>query len=717
MHINLQKFLIKQISISFIKYVDEIISTKANNINKNAIEKEKINILGKLMSISMILIQCEESWEIKYLGIKLLHKLIIKFSTIKDIRGDDDSLLIQQYEVQISSCIKNIFISKSKSPVTFKAISKGFNLIYMFLTISISNDTEFIKKFNEYIHFLDILKKTKNKNSKIQLDNNNFKFCSEKEENIINTKFFILLCKLFISSFTKKSFNIKYIHNKNEEKIIEFYSSNMAEEIKNDLKEMFIENINNFAEHLKDIMYWVYENILDEKEKNNLNYSKKLGLKYASVFLTTISILLHNNELKNYENIFDNEFIEFLCKLIFYLIKQINIYKNCKDAIIYIIDIFSAIISNKIFKLNYNIYSLCINEFTDLIKINEFKENKNFLLLFQKFNDSLLNDDNNFSNEDTITLIKKESELIKSIKSNYSSNFNSIFIIIYNNFILKIIKLYNKDNKELLYNEEFKYYIKLLFDFYKNNNDNNISKLLLEKIFTILLNINNDKNELFMINIEELINTLIALNDNFQKFFTLFYIVIQYISKSSNMEYIKEIKNFYIKQALNNKNNLYDISNKSILLSVTQMNNSNLIQFISEYLESIFNDDENNIGFSQDIQKIIIIYIQNEKNDNLRQNIIKNTIKYLNVNKEAMEIKDSCKFILGIIKINNNDNNLINDEEIKNLLNDEFKKELNEMIGINENKNTNEEKKNNENQKEEKNEDEGEDEDFDEVEG
>ena len=717
MHINLQKFLIKQISISFIKYVDEIISTKANNINKNAIEKEKINILGKLMSISMILIQCEESWEIKYLGIKLLHKLIIKFSTIKDIRGDDDSLLIQQYEVQISSCIKNIFISKSKSPVTFKAISKGFNLIYMFLTISISNETEFIKKFNEYIHFLDILKKTKNKNSKIQLDNNNFKFCSEKEENIINTKFFILICKLFISSFTKKSFNIKYIHNKNEEKIIEFYSSNMAEEIKNDLKEIFIENINNFAEYLKDIIYGVYENILDEKEKNNLNYSKKLGLKYASVFLTTISILLHNNELKNYEKIFDNEFIEFLCKFIFYLIKQINIYKNCKDAIIYIIDIFSAIISNKIFKLNYNIYSLCINEFTDLIKINEFKENKNFLLLFQKFNDSLLNDDNNFSNEDTITLIKKESELIKSIKSYYSSNFNSIFIIIYNNFILKIIKLYNKDNKELLYNEEFKYYIKLLFDFYKNNNDNNISKLLLEKIFTILLNINNDKNELFMINIEELINTLIALKDNFQKFFTLFYIVIQYISKSSNMEYIKEIKNFYIKQALNNKNNLYDISNKSILLSVTQMNNSNLIQFISEYLESIFNDDENNIGFSQDIQKIIIIYIQNEKNDNLRQNIIKNTIKYLNVNKEAMEIKDSCKFILGIIKINNNDNNLINDEEIKNILNDEFKKELNEMIGINENKNTIEEKKNNENQKEEKNEDEGEDEDFDEVEG
>ena len=164
----------------------------------------------------------------KILRNKLLHKLIIKFSTIKDIRGDDDSLLIKQYEVQTSNCIKNIFISKSKSPLTFKAILKGFNLIYLFLTISISNDTEFIKKFNEYIHFLDILTKINNKNNKFKIENNNFNFFSKKEEIIVNCKYFILVFKLFISSFTKKSFNIKYIHNKNVEKEVEFYSSNMA---------------------------------------------------------------------------------------------------------------------------------------------------------------------------------------------------------------------------------------------------------------------------------------------------------------------------------------------------------------------------------------------------------------------------------------------------------------------------------------------------------
>ena len=745
LHINLQKFLIKQITKSLIKYVDEIINTKTNNNNKNIIEKVKLDILGKLMSTSMILIQCEESWEIKYLGIKLLHKLVIKYSNIKDLRSDDDSLLIQQYEVQISSCIKNIFISKSKSPVTFKSISKGFNLIYLFLTISISNDIEFIKKFNEYIHFLDFLGQNENKDNKDNKDNNtvkignkNFNYCSEKEENIINCRFFILLCKLFISSFTKSNFSINYIHDKKEEKKIEFFSSNMAEEIKNDFKNKFIENINNFCDNLKNIMYKIYQNILnknDEEENDNisnisLDQSHKLALKYASVFLTTISVLLHNNnELKNYENIFDNQFIKFLCELIFYLIKQINInkYKNSTNSIFYIIDIFSSLISNKIFKLYYDLYLLCLNEFNDIIQINEFKENKNILLLFQKFNDKLLNEENNFSEESNISLIKKESELIKILKNNYSSNFNSILIIIYNSFILKIIKIYNKDNKEFLFNEEFKYYTNLLFDNYYNNNDNNISKIILEKIFTILLNINNDKNELFKIYIEQLVNTLIKLNDNFQKFFTLFYIIIQYISKYSNTELIKELKNYYIQQVLDINNKLYDVTSKSMLLSVTQMNNPNLIQFINEYLNAIFNSDENNnnFNFTQEMQKLIILYIQNEKDDKLRQNIIKYIIKYLNNNKEAMPVKNACTFVLGIVKINNSDNQIINDEDIKNLYNEEFKNQINELLNINNCKENNDNEKKeeentagNENKKEGGNNDEeGEDDDFDEVEG
>ena len=717
LHINLQKFLIKQISKNLIKYVDEILITKTTNNNKNIIEKTKLDILGKLMSISMILIQCEESWEIKYLGIKLLHKLVIKYSNIKDTRSDDDSLLIQQYEVQISSCIKNIFISKSKSPVTFKSISKGFNLIYLFLTVSISSDVEFIKKFNEYIHFLDFLQENKNNTIK----NNNFNYCSEKEENIVNCRYFILLCKLFISSFTKTNFNISYISKNKNEKKIEFYSSNMSEEIKNDLKNKFIDNCKNFVENLKNVMYKMYKNILNKNENKNaingnLDSSNKYLLKYSSVFLTTISILLHNNELKNYEIIFNTEFIQFLYKLILFLINQINRFKNSKTAIFYIIDIFSSLLSNKIFKLNNDLYLLFINEFNELIKLNEFKENKNILSLFQKFNDNLLN------NEDKLILIKKESELIKLFKEKYSSSFNSTFITIYTNYILKLIKLYNeenKENKELLFIEEFKFYSNLLYDIYFNNNDNNISKILLEKIFTILLNITNDKKALFILYINSLINTLIKLSQNFQKFFTLFYIIIQFISKSSNIELTKQLKNAYIKEVLIPNNKLYEVTIKSFLLSVTQMNNPNLIQFINEYLDNIFNSDTNKNNFGQEIQKLIILYIQNEKNENPRQNIIKLIIKYLNENKDCMPIKNACTFVLGIVKINGNDNNLINDEEVKKLYNEEFKKELNEINASNNKDNKNEEKKDeNEQKKEEQNNEEvGDEDDFDEVEG
>ena len=724
LHINLQKFLIKQISKSLIKYVDEIISTKTNNINKNNIEKLKVDILSKLMSISMILIQCEESWEIKYLGIKLLQKLIIKYSNIKDIRGDDDSLLIQQYEVQISSCIKNIFISKSKSPVTFKSISKGFNLIYLFLTISISNDTEFIKKFNEYIHFLDFLYNIKNKNNNTQIGNNNFNYCSEKEENIVNCRFFILLCKLFISSFTKKNFSIKYINNK-EEKVIDFYSSNMAEEIKNDLKEKFIKNISNFYENLKNIMYNLYDDFIYKIEDNNiininLNFSMKLCLKYSSIFLTSISILLHNNELQNIEKILDEKFIQFLCELIFYLLKQINLFKKSRDGFLYILDIFSSLISNKVFKLNYELYDFCLQKFNELIDINEYKGSKNFILLFQKFNDSLLSKENQFSNENDILIIKKESELIKKIKNNFSSEFNSVLILIYNSYILKIIDIYNEDNKNQLFIEEFKLYSSILYDIYLNNQDNNISKLLLEKIYTILLYINNEKKELFSMFIESLVNTLVGLNENFQKFFTLFYLIIQYISKSSKTELANEIKKYYIKEVLNKK--LINTTNKSLLLSVSQMNNPNLIKFIYEYLDTLYNSEESESNiFSLENQKLIILYVQNEKNDDQRKNIIKSIIKYLN--KENKPIKEGCNFILGLIKINNSDNNLINEEEIKNLFNDEFKKQLNELSDTFNNNNNNSQnngeqnKENNESKKEENNEDEENDEDFDEVEG
>ena len=508
--INIQKFLIKEISKNLVDYIQEILSAKTNFSNKNIIEKSKIDMLSKLMSLSMIIVQCEESWEIKYLGIKLLYKLIKIFSNVKDSRTDDDSLLIQQYEVQISSCIKNIFSSKSKSPSNFKSIIKGINLIYLFLTISISNDIEYIQKFNEYIHFIDLIE-NKNKDLKEIINKNNkFSFCSEKEENIIKYRYFILICELFVSCYTKKDFNIKYIQKSNKGKTISIHSSLMAEEIKNFLKEKFSTNISNFCLLLKKYIYVMYEClIIIKEEENNINrnlyYSDKLRLKYASLFLTVISIILHNNLLKNYEEIFDKSFLKFLYELIFYLIKCIQTYKDSKDAIFYIIDIYSSIIGNNNLKLNNEICALFFNEFNNIINIDDFKENKNLISLYNKFSERLTNSENDLTKENNIILLKKETELIKSLRNNYSSRFDSVFIVLYFNYILRILK--QQDSKELI--DEFKYYNKLLFEIFYNSNDNSVNKLLLEKIYTILINMNvNTKDELNIF-LKEVLDVLI----------------------------------------------------------------------------------------------------------------------------------------------------------------------------------------------------------------
>ena len=112
------------------------------------------------------------------------------------------------------------------------------------------------------------------------------------------------------------------------------------------------------------------------------------------------------------------------------------------------------------------------------------------------------------------------------------------------------------------------------------------------------------------------------------------------------------------------------------------------------------------------MQKIILLYIQNEKNNELRKAIIKSIIKYLNENKDIMAIKDACNFILGIVKINKEDTNLINDEEIKNLLKEEFKNQIDEITKPTEN----DQSSKNSQVKEDNKDNEDDDEDFNEVE-
>ena len=80
-----------------------------------------------------------------------------------------------------------------------------------------------------------------------------------------------------------------------------------------------------------------------------------------------------------------------------------------------------------------------------------------------------------------------------------------------------------------------------------------------------------------------------------------------------------------------------------------------------------------------------------------------------------MAIKDACNFILGITKINKDDNDLINEEEVQNLFNEEFKNQMNELTNVIEI--TKEQNDKNIETKEEHKDNDDDDDDFDEVEG
>ena len=125
----------------------------------------------------------------------------------------------------------------------------------------------------------------------------------------------------------------------------------------------------------------------------------------------------------------------------------------------------------------------------------------------------------------------------------------------------------------------------------------------------------------------------------------------------------------------------------------------------------------NNFGI--EIQKLIIIYIQKEQNDNSRQNLIKNICLFLNKNNDLISNKEISNFIINLVKINTKDNELLNENFIENF-NEELKQnildtikskpEINEIGDDKKEKNKEEKKEESDNVGED-------DEDFDEVEG
>ena len=96
---------------------------------------------------------------------------------------EDNSLLLQQYEAQINSCIKTLFTYTNSIKSTFSSIK----LFYYVLSIPITNDNTLIKKTT---NFIDI---------KILLSKNVQTSFSEKFDHLLICKKYNFFCDLYLS--------------------------------------------------------------------------------------------------------------------------------------------------------------------------------------------------------------------------------------------------------------------------------------------------------------------------------------------------------------------------------------------------------------------------------------------------------------------------------------------------------------------------------------
>ena len=76
LHVNVKKFLLKSLKTTLnlnLFYNVDLKSTNQKSQGKKALKLGGlIDFLNTYMNLSLLLISCEESWEIKYVGVKLL---------------------------------------------------------------------------------------------------------------------------------------------------------------------------------------------------------------------------------------------------------------------------------------------------------------------------------------------------------------------------------------------------------------------------------------------------------------------------------------------------------------------------------------------------------------------------------------------------------------------------------------------------------------------
>jgi len=313
LHVNLKIFLIKsltnclKITLFNISKISQTTNSNNNNINSS---QRYLEFLNHFISIAMVLILSEECWDIKVNGVNLLIEIIKRFSKIKDDRVDDNSLLIQQYEAQISSCIKMIFGNN----FSIESLFKGMDLLYSYVCIPITTDYSYVKRIESFID-IDLHK------------NNPGTIFSEKYDHFFITKKLKFFCRLYMTSLLSKNkmaalgVNNPIISSGFSEnlKSICVFNSDVSEldiygetlETTKYLVEYFDLNLGKFFKNLFDMLS-DFNIILNSDPKfaknyksyeflasgNRIAYSYKKVHKYSQIYLKILSLILLDKRTK-----------------------------------------------------------------------------------------------------------------------------------------------------------------------------------------------------------------------------------------------------------------------------------------------------------------------------------------------------------------------------------------------------------------------------------
>jgi hypothetical protein len=559
-HLCVKKYLIK--SLKHCLYL--LLESMGTNIKGNLSNSQMfLEILNYFMSISMVLISCEECWEIKYKGVELLYQVIRKFANIKDTRVDDNSLLIQQYEAQINSCLKIIFTN------TFNILSvfKGMKLLYQYITIPITTDNNYLKKTN---NFIDI---------NIKSHHQALPSFSEKYDHLLICKRLNFYCKLYLTGIKSRQFDTVSVENSSIYTKEIYFENLPGVDIINEFfvnnYEQFFMNLFNMLEDFFVVLTYDRKSARNYKDYHfiqngdGISFSHDKMMKYSLDYLKVISLIVND---KKFLNLLKTSYkIDNIICLIFYHINFLAIRRlqpvdtdkisytvysdedvteklkekisfNClltNDLLGVLANLFNSNVVTisklsffELLKSTVNLFTisnddidvklfrlidLLINKFYGMIDLSEtfrpdekvYISNQLSKITFYYFNKKLASL-NNELNEYELTIVMKMVDII-------TTN------------LVNIIQL-RENFKEDEFSEMFYFNISMIYTIFKKVNNPIMSKQCAAKLFIILTNIENAElfTEIYDIHIEVLVEL-----KQFDKFFILFFMILQYLSKKS----------------------------------------------------------------------------------------------------------------------------------------------------------------------------------------